>query len=113
MFISVFFYTFAPLLSLSIGILGFSMINGNFIRQVETIILKPNKFGFINILTNLGPLIFGLFVIIVNLILPNKLGKIITKIIYIVIGTMLIILAVLMLYTIITEGNSIISDVNL
>jgi len=101
----------APLLSLSIGRLGFSMINGNFVNQVETIFLKPNKFGFINILTNIGPLILGIFVIIVNLILPNNLGKIITKIIYVIIGLMFIILAILMLYIIITEGNSIISDV--
>ncbi|MGE6489997.1 hypothetical protein [Paenisporosarcina sp. NPDC076898] len=111
MFIAIFFYIMAPLLSLSIGLLGISMINGKFVKEVEKIILKPNKFGFNNILTNLGPLIFGIFVIIVNSILPNNMGKIITKIIYVIIGLMFIVLAILMLYMIITEGNSIISDV--
>jgi len=113
MFITIFFYIMAPLFSIWIGLLGFSMINGKFEKEVETIILKPNKFGFINVLTNLGPLIFGVFVIFFNLILPNKLGKIITKIIYIIIGLMFIILAILMLYLIITEGNSYRSNVTL
>ncbi len=87
------------------------MINGKFVEEVEQTLKKPNKFSFLNLPETIGLLIFGIFVILFNFIFPKKSAKVLIKIIYVIIGLLFVIIAILSLYMIITEGNSILSDI--
>lgn len=80
-------------------------------EEVEQTLKKPNKFSFLNLPETIGILSFGIFVILLKLILQKQTAQILIKIIYATIGLLFVMFAILSLYMIITEGNSIISDV--
>lgn len=111
MLITVFFYLITSMLVIGSAILGLSMINGKFVKDVEKVLDNPKKFSFFNLVDTTGYLIMGIFVLIFHLILPKKAASILVKIVYLLIGALFIIFAVLILYIIITEGNSLISDI--
>ncbi|MGB3261559.1 hypothetical protein [Paenisporosarcina sp.] len=106
MFLTLFFYIMAPLPAINFARAGVFMINGKFIEEVEEILEKNSKFRYLNSI-----FIFGIFVILFKMVFPLKLANVLIKIFYLILGILLVILAFLMMYIIITEGNSIISEV--
>ncbi len=101
----------ATLLVIRFALLGFSMVNGTFVKDVERVLDKPKKFSFFNLPETVGYFILGIFVVVFHLIFPKKAANILVKIVYLLIGILFIVFAIFFLYIVITEGNSIISDV--
>lgn len=96
------FYIMTPLHAINFARVGIHMINGKFVEKVEQTLEKNSKLRLLNTI-----FIFGFFVILLKMISPLKMANILIKIIYFPLGILFVILALLM----ITEGNSIISEV--
>lgn len=106
MFLTLFFYIMAPLLAITFARAGIFMINGKFVEEVEEILKKNSKFRYLNSI-----FIFGIFVILFKMVFPQNVANVLIRIFYLILGILMVILAFLMMYIIITEGNSIISEV--
>ncbi|EPD52852.1 hypothetical protein HMPREF1210_01232 [Paenisporosarcina sp. HGH0030] len=106
MFLTIFFYIMAPLLAINFARTGIHMINGKFVEELEQTLEKNSKLRFLNTI-----FIFGFFVILLKMIFPLKVANVLIKIVYFTLGILFVILALLMMYIIITDGNSIISEV--
>lgn len=106
MFLTIFFYIMAPLVAINFARVGIYMINGKFVEEVEQTLEKNSKLRLLNTI-----FIFGFFVILLKMIFPLKVANVLIRIVYFTLGILFVILALLMMYIIITDGNSIISEV--